>query len=186
MLLTSFKIERRLEMESKNKRNKILIARWGLYTLVLLLAAALQSTPGFLAIGECKPYLILGVCVAVSMQENEFDAALFGAVGGLLWDYTAGRTVGFFAISMLFICFLCSILMQLYLKRVPANIFLINFLAGLFLISMDFLFGYLMTGYAEPAHRYLYVLLPEVVASAILALISMWMIRVISEKFTLD
>ncbi len=173
-------------MESKKKRNQILTARWGLYTIILLVAAALQSTPGFLAIGECKAYLILGVCMAVSMQENEFEAALFGVIGGLLWDYTAGRTVGFFAISMLFVCFFCSVLMQLYLKRVPINIFFINFIVGLLLISMDFLFGYLMTGYANPAHRYLYVLLPEIFASALLALIPMKLVGMVSERFTLE
>jgi len=36
----------------------------------------------------------------VAVYEGEFAGALFGAVGGLLWDYTAGRTVGMLALGL--------------------------------------------------------------------------------------
>lgn len=172
-------------MESQNKRNRILIARWVLYTLVLLVAAALQTTPGFLCIGECKPFWILGVCIAVSAQENEFSGALFGALGGMLWDFTSGRTIGFFAIGMLFLCFFCSVLVQLYLKKAYANIFLLNVLAGLLVTGMDFLFGYWMRGFPEPMRVYTTIILPEVLISAVLALFSMWLIHVIASWLSL-
>ena len=172
-------------MESKNKRNQILITRWGLYTLVLLVAAALQSTPGFLQLGQCKVFLILGVCVAVSVQEDEFSGALFGAVGGMLWDLIAGRTIGSFAIVMLFTGFFCSVMVQLYLKRAYMNIYLLNLAAGLVVTGSDFLFGYLMTGYAQPAQRYFTVLLPSVILSAAVALLSIRLIHKIAVRFAL-
>ena len=172
-------------MESQNKRNGILIARWGLYTLVLLVAAALQSTPGFLCVGPCKAFLILGVCIAVSVQEDEFSGALFGAVGGMLWDFTAGRTIGFFAIVMLFICFFCSVLVQLYLKKAYINIFLLNVVAGIVVTGMDFLFDYWMRGYPEPMHVYATIILPEVVVSALLALLSVRLIHSIASWLSL-
>lgn len=172
-------------MESKEKRDRILAIRWGLYTLVLLLAAALQSTPGFFQLGECKAFWILGVCVAVSVQENEFSGALFGALGGLLWDLVAGRTIGSFTLMLLFVCFFCSVLVQLYLKRAFANIFLLNVGAGLIVVSLDFLFGYLMTGYSNPFQRYVEILLPEVVVSAVLSLLTMRIIHHIATRFSL-
>ena len=172
-------------MESKNKRNQILAARWGLYFLVLLTAAALQSTPGFLRIGSWKPFLIPGVCIAVSVQEDEFSGALFSVVGGMLWDLTAGRTIGSFSIVMMFIGFFSSIMVQLYLKRAYANIYLLNAGGGLIAISMDFLFGYLMTGYPRPLYHYFYVLLPEVLLSAGLALLSMRVVHAIAKRLSL-
>ncbi len=172
-------------MESKKKRDQILAARWGMYLLVLLLAATLQTTPGFLEFGECKPYWILGVCVGVSVQENEFSGALFGALCGMMWDLTAGRTVGFFAIAMLFVGFFCSVLVQLYLKRAYANIFVLNVAAGMVVLGLDFLFGYLMTGYPDPLHRFCWVLLPEILISAALAMITVRVIHTIAERFAL-
>lgn len=167
-------------MESQNKRNRILIARWALYTVVLFTAAALQTTPGFLCIGGCKPFFILGVCIAVSAQEDEFSGALFGALSGMLWDFTSGRTIGFFAIALLILGFFCSVLVQLYLKKAYVNIFLLNVLAGLLVTGMDFLFGYWMRGYPEPLRIYTTIVLPEVLMSAVLALFSMWLIHVIA------
>lgn len=172
-------------MESKNKRDRILVIRWSLYILVLLLAAALQSTPGFFSWGEWKAFWILGVCVAVSVQENEFSGALFSVLGGMLWDLTAGRTVGSFTLMLLFVGFFCSVLVQLYLKRAYINIFLLNVGAGLVVVSLDFLFGYLMTGYPNPLQRYVQILMPEVVVSAVLALVTMRIIHSIATRYSL-
>lgn len=173
-------------MESQRKRRRILATRWLCYVLILLGAAALQTTPGLFTIGEFKPYFILAVCLAVAFQEGEFYGALFGAVGGLLWDYTAGRTVGMLGISMLFLCFLCSVLVQLYLKPSRINFFLLNLACGFVLLSMDFLFHDLMRGYASAGRRYLLVILPEVLVSAVLSPLILRLVRRVSRKYTLE
>ncbi len=41
----------------------------------------------------------------MAVYEGEFAGALFGAVSGLLWDYTAGRTVGMLALELMLLCF---------------------------------------------------------------------------------
>lgn len=173
-------------MESQRRRRRVLISRWLLYFLILLCAAALQSTPGFLAFGAFKPVFILAVCLAVAFQEGEFYGALFGALGGLLWDFTSGRTVGMLSICILFLCFLASVLVQLYLKPSGINFFLLNFTMGLLLLSTDFLFNDLMRGYAHALRRYLTVVMPEALVSALLAPLILCLVRAVSRRFSIE
>lgn len=80
-------------MESRRMRSRSQILKWVCYAVALFVCAALQTTPGLLQLGQAKPLFILPLCLAVAVYEGEFAGALFGAVSGLLWDYTAGRTV---------------------------------------------------------------------------------------------
>ena len=80
-------------MESRRKRSRSQLLKWGCYVLALFVCAALQTTPGLFQLGEAKPLLVLPLCLAVAVFEGEFAGALLGTVGGLLWDYAAGRTV---------------------------------------------------------------------------------------------
>lgn len=171
-------------MTSRRKRALTLTYKWVLYSLVLLVAAALQTTPGFLAIGEVQPVLILTVCIAVAIFEGEYPGAAFGAVGGLLWDYTAGRVSGLFALFLLVLCFTAAVVVQLYLRVNTMNIVLVTAAAALILLSLDFMFFYFMPGYVEPAARYLNVVLPTAVSTAAMSPFAMLAVRGIHQKFT--
>ena len=91
-------------MESRRMRSRSQILKWVCYAVALFVCAALQTTPGLLQLGQAKPLFILPLCLAVAVYEGEFAGALFGAVSGLLWDYTAGRTVGMLALELLLLC----------------------------------------------------------------------------------
>ena len=77
-------------MESRRKRSRSQLLKWGCYVLALFVCAALQTTPGLFQLGQAKPLLVLPLCLAVAVFEGEFAGALLGTVGGLLWDYAAG------------------------------------------------------------------------------------------------
>ena len=113
-------------MESRRKRSRSQLLKWGCYVLALFVCAALQTTPGLFRLGEAKPLLVLPLCLAVAVFEGEFAGALLGTVGGLLWDYAAGRTVGMLALELLLLCFLLSAVMQLYFKTSAANVVLLE------------------------------------------------------------
>ena len=81
-------------MESRRKRKSSQIFKWVCYTLLMLLCTVLQTMPGLFQLGAAKPLYLLPLALAVSVFEGEFAGAIFGAVCGLMWDYTAGRTVG--------------------------------------------------------------------------------------------
>lgn len=106
-------------MESRRKRSRSQRLKWGCYILLLVVCTVLQTMPGLFQFGAAKPLWLLPLCLAVSAAEGEFAGAIFGAVCGLMWDYTAGRTVGMLALELTILCFGVSVVVQLYLKDTP-------------------------------------------------------------------
>ena len=72
-------------MESRRKRSRSQILKWGCYVLALFVCAALQTTPGLFQLGQAKPLLVLPLCLAVAVFEGEFAGALLGKVGGSMF-----------------------------------------------------------------------------------------------------
>lgn len=148
-------------MRSQTRRSWLLAGKWGAYLVLLLLANTLQTLPALSLFG-LKPLFILPLCLAITFLEGEFHGALFGALGGLLWDLSAGRTVGLMGLSLLFLCFLFSVLFQIYLRNTPLNYALLGSVAALLVLSIDHLFFYLMPGYAGGWQHYFTAVLPLV------------------------
>ena len=147
-------------MESKRQRRLRLTAKWAAYSLMLLVAATLQTMPGLFTIGGAKPIFILPLCLAVALFEGEYAGALFGAVCGLLWDYTAG---------LLVLGFASSIIVRMYLQETSANFLLLVAGSALLLLSTDFLFFYAMRGYPNGLQQYCTVVLPTLIFTAALS-----------------
>lgn len=173
-------------MTSRRKRNLIFVAKWVCYFVVLLLAATLQSLPGFLQIAGVKPLFILPVCLGVAVYEGEYPGAFFAIAGGLLWDWTAGRVSGLMALGLMVVCFTASMLVEMYLRVNFINFVLVCGACCLLVTSMDFLFYYLMPGYAAPAQRYLTMVLPMSLYSALLSPLAMIAVRWIAGRFVPD
>lgn len=167
-------------------RSRSQILKWGCYVLALFVCAALQTTPGLFQLGQAKPLFILPLCLAVAVYEGEFAGALFGAVCGLLWDYTAGRTVGMLALELLLMCFALSVLVQLYLQGSTWNFALISMVTAALVLSLDWLFFYYMPGYAGAALRYIAFVLPSAVLTLPAALLAFWLVQRIHDGFRID
>ena len=170
-------------MESRRKRSRSQLLKWGCYVLALFVCAALQTTPGLFQLGEAKPLLVLPLCLAVF--EGEFAGALLGAVGGLLWDYAAGRTVGMLALELL-LCFGVSVLVQLYLQVNPGNFAAVSTVTALVVLSLDWLFFYYMPGYTGAALRYVTFVLPGAALTIPAALLAFWLVQRIHDGFRID
>ena len=173
-------------MESRRMRSRSQILKWGCYVLALFVCAALQTTPGLFQLGQAKPLFILPLCLAVAVYEGEFAGALFGAVCGLLWDYTAGRTVGMLALELLLMCFALSVLVQLYLQGSTWNFALISMVTAALVLSLDWLFFYYMPGYAGAGERFLWVVLPSALMTAPGSWLLHCAVRRISTEFKID
>ena len=173
-------------MEARRKHSRSQILKWCCYVLGLFVCAALQTTPGLFQLGQAKPLLLLPLCLAVSVCEGEFAGALFGMVCGLLWDYTAGRTVGMLALELLLLCFAVSAVMQLYFKNSAANFALIASAAALLVLTLDWLFFYYMPGYSGAASRWLWFVLPTAALSVPVCFPLFGVVRRIHEEFKID
>ena len=173
-------------MESRRKRKSSQIFKWVCYTLLMLLCTVLQTMPGLFQLGQAKPLLVLPLCLAVAVFEGEFAGALLGAVGGLLWDYAAGRTVGMLALELLLLCFGVSVLVQLYLQVNFGNFAAVSTVTALLVLSLDWLFFYYMPGYAGAALRYIAFVLPSAVLTIPAALLAFWLVQRIHDGFGID
>ena len=173
-------------MESRRRRSRSQLLKWGCYVLALFVCAALQTTPGLFQLGEAKPLLVLPLCLAVAVFEGEFAGALLGTVGGLLWDYAAGRTVGMLALELLLLCFGVSVLVQLYLQVNPGNFAAVNTMTALLVLSLDWLFFYYMPGYSWALSRWLTFVLPSAMMTLVPSLMLFSLVRHIYSAFKID
>ena len=173
-------------MESRRMRSRSQFLKWGCYVLGLFVCAALQTTPGLFRLGQAKPLFLLPLCLAVAVYEGEFSGALFGAVCGLLWDYTAGRTVGMLALELLLLCFGLSVLVQLYLQGSTWNFALLSMAAAALVLSLDWLFFYYMPGYSGALERLVWFVLPSAVLTLPVSLPIYGAARRISTEFKID
>ena len=173
-------------MESRRKRKSSQIFKWVCYTLLMLLCTVLQTMPGLFQLGAAKPLYLLPLALAVSVFEGEFAGAVFGAVCGLMWDYTAGRTVGMLALELMILSFAVSAVVQLYLKDTAKNFLLIAAGCAALVLACDWLFFYYMPGYGGAWNRFLWFVLPSAVLSIPVSLPIYWATRKISIEFKID
>mgnify|MGYP004615990071 CR=1 FL=1 len=173
-------------MESRRKRRRSQRMKWGCYILLLVVCTVLQTMPGLFQFGAAKPLWLLPLCLAVSAAEGEFAGAIFGAVCGLMWDYTAGRTVGMLALELMALSFLLSALVQLYLQNTPQNFAALAGGAALLVLACDWLFFYYMPGYSGALERLVWFVLPSAVLTLPVSLPIYWAARRISTEFKID
>ena len=173
-------------MESRRKRSRGQIVKWICYALLGLLCAVLQTAPGLFQFGAAKPLWLLPLALAVAVEEDEFAGGIFGAVCGLMWDYTAGRTVGMLAFELLVLCFLLSAVVQLYFKASAANFVLLALGASLLVLSLDWLFFYYMPGYSWALSRWLTFVLPSAMMTLVPSLVLFSLVRHIYSAFKID
>lgn len=92
--------------------NKPKYIRYSIYSAIILIAFALQSTSvAFPEIFGARAFLLVCVAISIAMHEREIPAAIFGAACGILADTAAGLE-GFNALVLTILCAVCSILIS--------------------------------------------------------------------------
>lgn len=149
-----------------NPKNKVLIIKYFLYTILIILLFVLQTTPKFLAVFGVKPNFIIPAAICISMLEGEFIGGVFGAVAGVLCDLGGFTLFGFNAIILL-IASVAAGLMFIYLLR-PGIINFVLMTTGAMAARglLDFLLNYVMWGYQNVWMVFLYQTLPTILYTA--------------------
>lgn len=130
------------------KKERLLpILKWVVYSLLLVLFYALQTTPGLFQIFGVKPVWIVALAVSVAMFENVLPSAFFAMTAGLLWDISSGKLFGFNGMVLLICGMFISLLCIYYLHSKLVNSLLFAACAALLQGLLDYLFYYALWGY---------------------------------------
>ena len=83
------------------------IAKWVLFSLVLLLSYTIEVTMPF---ASWQPYLTLTTAVAVSFFSEELSGVVFAAFAGMMHDLAMGSLFGFTSIWLMPCCLFVTLL----------------------------------------------------------------------------
>ena len=101
-----------------DQRHKYNLIKYSVYCLITALASLLQNVGGlFPEIYGARAFLLIPVCICLTMDEDEKGAALIGLAGGLFWDLTSLDQMGFNAIYIMTACFICSSLVTYFIRK---------------------------------------------------------------------
>ena len=106
--------------------NKPKYIRWAIYTLFIAVAVILQnSSGGLLEFFGARVLLCLPVCISIARFEREVPAAIFGVIGGALWDISGGAD-GFNAFFVMVLCAVVSLLISHLMRNNIITAFVLN------------------------------------------------------------
>lgn len=126
--------------------------RYLAYSLEILILFVLGSTPQlFKEIYAATPCLLLSLAVTIAVFEPEVPAMFFGFACGALTDLGFSNSIGTFAIGLTIVCFILGYCANNIITVSFWNVMLATIIIVTTLLSIHFLFSYVMAGYADGA-----------------------------------
>ena len=119
------------------------IVRYVAYIVEILLAFIVQNTPNLLPeIFGGKAILMLPLAISFAIFENEITAIVFSLICGLLADCGYGGAIGYYAITLMIMCYVVSVLAGNYIRPDILSAILVAVIGIPIIICGQFLFYY--------------------------------------------
>ncbi|MBQ4128613.1 MAG: rod shape-determining protein MreD [Ruminococcus sp.] len=132
--------------------NNIKFFRYLAYSIEILILFVLGSTPSlFKEIYGATPCLLVSLAITISVFEPEVPSMVFGFVCGALTDLGFSNSIGTFAIGLTIVCFILGYCANNIITVSFWNVMLATIIIVTALLSIHFLFSYVMAGYADGA-----------------------------------
>lgn len=158
--------------------------KWVIFSLLLLLLYALQTTPGLFEILGTKPVLILAFAIAVSMYEGVMSSAMFCMVAGFLWDISSDKVFGFNAVILLCCGLMTSLFCIYYLHTKVLNSLLFSSVTLLLQGGLDYLFDYALWNLEGAWVMLLHNILPTAAYTLVVTPLFYYLVRWIEHKLS--
>lgn len=159
-------------------------AKYSLFTLIVFMLYVLQGTPGFLQIFGVKPIFLIAFCINLAMLDGESPKSMIiYIVAGFLFELSAGRLVGMYTLPLLVCCIAAAIAVKFFFKANYRNTCVFSLASMILILSIDFLFNYILPGHKGSGIVYLKTVLLSSVYSIIFSPLYYKIIMVINEKF---
>ena len=155
------------------KQTKILLARRGIFALLILAAYLVQSAVGgTLEIFGVRAWFLLTFTVCLGLFERETAGAAFGLFAGALWDFmspTGGGSA-------------CGILINTIMRNNLVTALLLNSIAHLLYISLYIVFFVLAEGVDSAGWLFVRYYLPSAVFSVLFTPVIYLLVRAVMNR----
>ena len=160
--------------------------RYLAYSLEILLLFVLGTTPSLIPqIFGATPCLLVALALTIAVFESEVPAMIFGLVCGLFTDIGYSNSVGTFAISLTIVCFILGFCANNFITANFYNVLLTATVVVTALLSLHFLFSYVMAGYSSAGtyfvNHYISRIVQTIICTAILYFINKFIYSTLSE-----
>ncbi len=146
------------------------VLKYGIFVLSVFILYILQSTPGFLRIFGIKPVFIIPFCTTLAMLDESEYAGIVYLFGGLMADLSGTRVTGTFSIMLVIACLMAVIAVKFIIKPTDRNLFFYAFGTMVVILTVDFMFSFIMGG--RYTHKLIYYFKNVLLVSAYSALFS--------------
>lgn len=131
------------------------------YTLEILILYALQQTPQvFPVIFGARPLLMIPAAVTIAMMEDEGTTMGFAVFAGLLLDFSAGGSLGFYAAVLAVLCFVVSRMSHTILRVHMLSAALSGLWVTVITVFLGWIFRFVARGYTGAGYAALHFYLP--------------------------
>ena len=151
---------------------------------VLILSAFMLQNNFFAAIHwiDCTPNLLLILTFAFGFIRGKKEGMLIGLSCGILSDFFFGTNLGFYGIIYLSIGYFNGLLGELFYTEFLNMPVLLCFISDLLFSLYVYVFSFLLKGASNFGHYLTRVILPEIVYTVIITLISYNFLRWLDRK----
>ena len=155
------------------------VAKWVLYSLVLVLSYTIQVTMPF---AVWQPDLTLTVAVSVSFFENELSGTVFAAFAGMMHDLAMGSLFGFTSIWLMPCCLFVTLFAVNLIHRNILNFLWMNLSVMIIVEAAELLFKYVIWRNPDINVVLLDYVLPAMISTVLLSAPLYLLIRLINRK----
>ena len=155
--------------ENIHRTQLLLTLRWVCYVLLLVLCYMLQSADPLMKLGNIRPLWLPAAALVVACCEDALPGTLYAMFAGLLWDLSANRLAGFFAIGLMVTCFICCCAVQLLLRRTVFNVSILCLVSVFLITGLDYLFTYALFSLPQRQMYFFGTLLPTVIYTMVVS-----------------
>lgn len=176
-----YNISHRDELSRTEKRYRAI--KWGVLAFTLLFFYVLMRAGIF---GVWQPVLLIPLCAAVSMYEDELASCVYALFCGYMIDIASGYVFGFSAVWLMAVCVGASLLVRNLIRVNLFNFCLISLTAVIIEFSMDYLFNVVIWNVPKGEVILLVSIIPTAAATVVLSPLVYYLVRLIESRLRTD
>ncbi|MBR5091219.1 MAG: hypothetical protein IK093_17475 [Ruminiclostridium sp.] len=176
-----YHISSREELSRTEKRYRL--AKWTAFSFLLLFFYVIMRAGIF---GAWQPVMLIPLCVAVSMFEDELSSCIFALFCGYMTDIAHDFVFGFSAVWLMAVCVAASLLIRNLIRTNLFNFCVIAAAAVFIEFSMDYLFNTVIWNVPKGEVILTAAIIPSAAATFIVSPAVYYLVKLVETRLSAD